>query len=90
MSMGGRANGQACADGERVPHRRERNFLNLLGDLDSCLYVNTQVYAHVYTLPFTYISTYMLTHMFTEIFTEMFTNRLANVYTHVWVNSLLC
>ena len=39
MSMRGRANGEACADGERGPHRHERNFLNLLGDLDSCLYV---------------------------------------------------
>jgi hypothetical protein len=26
VSMGGRANGQACADGERGPHRREGNF----------------------------------------------------------------
>ena len=27
MLMGGRANGPACADGERGPHRRERKFL---------------------------------------------------------------
>jgi hypothetical protein len=27
VSMGGRANGQVCADGEQDPHRRERNFL---------------------------------------------------------------
>ena len=28
MLMGGRANGQACADGEQGPHRREWKFVN--------------------------------------------------------------
>jgi hypothetical protein len=28
VSMGGRANGQACADGSEDPHRRERKFSN--------------------------------------------------------------
>ena len=27
VSMGGRADRQACADGERGPHRRERKFV---------------------------------------------------------------
>ena len=35
MLMGGRANGQACADGERGPPWREQKFLNLQANIQT-------------------------------------------------------